>query len=382
MEVSSDEFVIYPTLCQRSQVWTSSGPITQIKLPSEARIESVIIFEETSDGNVLLPYNIVKCKPSNKDRKVVATKGDLIIKGSLLEQSEDAVLIQTSPGPLVRLRNYDCIETYDSPDDLHGYLVSLSPNAGHAPTNKVHITYLMSDISWKGNYTVILDVENETFSMFRFTGILSNNTRDVLASTKTTLIAGWITTGSDSISLGEYTELPVGNLSLTPTTSVDVFTLTNIEASKIFTNTFLSEEVLYGYRFTAPRFLPSGSVYIYASGQSLVGSLIGATSLSDSREKESVLLMLGGTSSVRISSASSEIPNGITLTSEIVNSNEAAITLILKYALNLYPLKEVICLSPPNTTYTRKGNIIEFVIHIEGSDTVEFACTLKLGLDR
>lgn len=434
MELTSDIFTIYSQLAQRTQVWSLASAsqkasteknVYVFPVPLETVISSILLFQETPDGYVIIPYTLLTPGTPFDDKKmaqVVVKKGALSYTGYLINLTDEMATITIKSGDnrtaekVLRIRKYDTVETLANNISLRNYCLCI--NTSHA--GSIMMTYLINNIEWKGNYTAILDLASSSIPLLRYNGEVKNLTSQVFTSTETYLVTGKVSqdlsrservyaanamasvqrapnNDSDNLTisaLDEYTKYPVEGLRLEDKLSVDLFSKISLIARKIYINTLGQQSVDFGYRFKAPDFLPGGKVFVYTTGRNgnLLGSFLGTSNINESRENDEVDLALGSTTSIKVETqvqerniteqesdmaleeSSKEKLKLIDIKSKISNRNPEKVTLLLHHYIGTDYVLESTC-----TEQTQKNGILEYTLELEPNSEFEFNCQLKTG---
>ena len=447
MELIADNTILYSDLGQRIQTW---NPLNgHIPIPATTNISSVMLFGENKESHVVLPYSIVY-PPSyfsvSHHSIVTVRKNNVIYHGALYaigDGKRRSVTLRMATGnaeKALTIYDYDTIEEIgSSPQHEDTIYIIPSQSTSHpsplgafgslqdardrpAFTGPMTITYLIDFLTWQSSYTVLLDSALETIVMLRLSAEITNSGSSQFTSAKTSLLAGSVRQGpalartpsvrkarassmmqesvamavmptefSTSVAVDEYLEFPIGPITVGSgeTIPIELFTLTAISAKKIYFASLGDDKTItFGYRFMSPRTLPSGTMIVYstASTGELLGPFLGSTTINESREHDSVDLMLGSTSSIKIESnvesnlvdivekigetegpqgTKTEGPQGVkrkqehlTMKAKITNRNKTNIVLILRRYI--YDSRIISSTYTTGWTMTRKGPLVEF----------------------
>ncbi len=420
MELIADNTILYSDLGQRIQTW---NPLNgHIPIPATTNISSVMLFGENKESHVVLPYSIVY-PPSyfsvSHHSIVTVRKNNVIYHGALYsigDGKKRSVTLRMTTGnaeKALTIYDYDTIEEIGS-SPQHEDTIYIIPSQSTSQSSPMTITYLIDFLTWQSSYTVLLDSALETIVMLRLSAEITNSGSSQFTSAKTSLLAGSVRQGpalartpsvrkarassmmqesvamavmptefSTSVAVDEYLEFPIGPITVGSgeTIPIELFTLTAISAKKIYFASLGDDKTItFGYRFISPRTLPSGTMIVYstASTGELLGPFLGSTTINESREHDSVDLMLGSTSSIKIESnvesnpidiiekiGETEGPQGtkrkqehLTMKAKITNRNKTNIVLILRRYI--YDSRIISSTYTTGWTMTRKGPLVEF----------------------
>ncbi len=389
------------------------------------------------------PTNITDLKKAKKLVSVEYTDEDRQMKsieGQILNYTQEYVELYVPPPDndgqeypnehtneqpsRVIIRNYKTIRYFDNSPSFSYVKLKLPEKS----RGKVTINYLLNDLYWKSRYDFIIDFNNLTFPLIRYHGQIYNSTGNAIKTSKTTVVAGE-QPGIDDFSskIGDYVKYGLGELKLTETLPIEIFTAANINFKKIYmTNIELSLErddnviknspVKSGYRFDAqtifedenlPKIFPKAPIRFYSVGSrgELVGTYIGTSVMDENYVNETntdIDIELGSSNvqSVIIDTKAEyqEDDNAeprtpivgerkkstrrryLNVRSTIKNKSPEDINLVIKYGIDTSLIVE----SKPEISSsveiaeTAKNNMIEFEFMINKSDEVDFGVTFLL----
>ena len=433
MDLLVDRMILYSDLGQKIQTWSPTNEY--IPIPAHANISSVILFAEAEDSHVVLPYSIIR-PPSyfNVTRHPIVTvrKNDTTYHGTLDSRRDDKTRSATlrimtgDTEKAITIYDYDTIEETSSFGDRlntsfpnHEDTIYIRPTL--STSSPLTITYLIDFLNWRSVYTVLLDTTTPTIAMLRLNAEITNSATFPFTSAKTSLLAGSVRQGpslamsrsakpkasmiqsamamevmptefTTSMAVDEYIEFPISSITIgaEETIPVEIFTLTDISTKKIY---FISlgedRSVSFGYRFSSPRTLPTGTMIVYSTGQTgeLLGPFLGSTQVNESRKHDEIDMILGVTSSVKIESniesrqvsivegETKKTQEHLTMRAKITNRNPTNIFVILRRSI--YDSRIVSSSNTTGWTMTRKGPVIEFSGEIS-PDVTNFEAKLVL----
>jgi hypothetical protein len=332
-------------------IYSKSGHIVQnvntneVTLPKSADISSILVID--SDGNVI-PFTYVPAttlglslvdKRTGDKAEVTVLKDGKTTKGKVLSMDEKNITLLIGDD-IVVVRKYDNVVVRAS-EETSRHKILLYENNGTIKK----ISYLLSNIRWDCVGTALID--NNTRKMYlRLAGNINNNTGSELSG-KVFLISGEVYQSSKS-NIGVYeNEMAVPRASMklarahplqserVTGTSVEDYvkydvgarTLHNQEIAelgiweipivKLYVHKTSDNKVVkFGYRLTAPEFIPECSVNVFSiNNEKDIDSYIGSSDIEESQKDDEIDLMLGETTLLKATStiilSDVEIPDDV-----------------------------------------------------------------------
>lgn len=359
--------IIYNDLGQIIQQWSAETLLNsggKIHIPSSAQTNTLLLFGESSEQHVIIPYTFSYPTPlfsSSKRPLLNVKKGTAIYHGRLYainDNSGRSISLLVTAGDrekVVTIYDYDMVEELATNVDSSKTIQVVPLLDGIGPLNNISITYLVNHLAWSGYYTLLLDIISSCIAVLRFNADATNSRGLPFFARKTLFVAGKVnntivssetpmvrrafaqvasamTTSPDNeVALDEYIEYPYGPISIEPnaSTPINLFTQTSIPCQKIYSATFGQRGITFSYRFVAPRILPAGNVVVYSTGKmkEVIGPFIGSSSIPETRLGQEVNLLMGATTSLKITTTVSSlrdyIPSEMNRTEEHTSPDDA-----------------------------------------------------------
>lgn len=320
-------------------IYSRSGHIVQkydggtrmVTLPKSVEIASIVAVG--SDG-VIIPFSYVPetnmgiaLVDRSTGEKVDATviKEDKILKGKILSLDSDNVMLM-SGGEISNIRKYDQVSVGITDDYTRPRLV-IKNDIPKAFT----LSYLLSSIAWSCVGTALIDKDNNMMYL-RLAGNIVNNTEsDITADT--VLVSGDVyqyrrTQDANAESaqyaprammmarsapmsgkqvetsmLEDYTKYQVGNRIVRNKDVAELGTASFPVIKLYIHQTNDNDTVRFGYRFTAPGFIPSCSLNVYSIDRDrTVDSYLGSNEIEQSQKNDEIDIILGETTMLQCKS--------------------------------------------------------------------------------
>jgi hypothetical protein len=396
MALLSDRLLIYSQQAYRSQVWSPASEGLVIDLPSTTDLTTLFIVG-TDDYQLHVP------PPLYPEHGVVEVqKRDRVYHGHLIEKTETYVVVATPTG-VITVNHYDTVETQSD-------RIILSPRVAIPPTESPSvISYLIGQCSWHPYYHLI--ITHSHISELKLIADIQNQTTHPLNAMQTRLIATRInlptpaprnlimpqaaavvassasTDSTPSSDLRDIIHYDIGPRILGPRTQIPLASWHDLDAIKLYWNVLGNSDVSYGYRFNSPTVLPAGSarIYLNPSGPSLDSILfIGATSIDESQEGDSIDLSLGVSTVIKVDShvetmnITPKLQPGtiedVKITSTITNRSNTTVRLILKYWIGHGQIRMISC----HRHHFTKG-FLEFILSLKPHDNLDWNCQFQVA---
>lgn len=330
---------IYPFFAQVDTT-LKSGDI----LPDEANVSS-IRFRDPVKFTVI---------PENSLSYV--RKGSENFEGEILDHSDNTVSLKLKDSTTRIIRNYDLIESPSAQNIIYflSHLVK-------------EVSYTISSSSWNAIYNLnlnqgILDLNAKIDFPFAYSGKICLMAGDIKTVRSHNARVRAVPMAAMAQSPMNYSETPLEDISEYKSINLEQRTIqrgTNIisitrigplKLEQIYYNDIENNDVHFGYVLNeAPTFMPTGIVTIYQDE-----AIIGQSSFKETQMGKEVKFTLGKTSRVIIKNELSQETNeGNVLTtkkdvhirSQIDNTTNNSITLILKYYINRAQVSRITCQS-------------------------------------
>ena len=366
--MSKDTIVIYPHFGQQVSSWNVDFAQGDYKIPLLKSVDtnSLILFN-VHEGINPVNYNLT-------DRKDIFNIGDEVavsaevgvhvkyVVGKLASITNDYIEVVGTiddKTKTYKIKNYNQIAVNKEPEDpyVNIDLTNL--------TGKLQLSYLFDGIGWKAHYNLIFN--DDKIELFKLIGTVENNTGQNLSG-DLVLVAGDVLkpyhddqqTTARAMVMSELSEASVtsekidehyrynlGNKCIKNKTNVDLVSLTDIESEKYYIHNLSSYDRMdYGYKLVAPKFLPTGEIYLYYHQNEEI-IYTGTSQMKEHREGDEVELVVGKTTQVQIISEISEKSSSekvseksssekgnekeVGINSNIKNLSSSSASVILKY---------------------------------------------------
>ena len=203
---------------------------------------------------------------------------------------------------LVRVKNYESVlQEFEKKKETSSIVLE----------NPANLTYLFNTVGWSAMYSINMKDDIGSLSCTANISCLEKLSGDF------TLKAG----------MNSY---PLGYLDLENSHVAHLFSEGDLDVSKFYTYNVEKEKVFHGYSFTAPRFLPTGTIYFYIDT-----NYVGDFSMKETTKENTVELIVGETDSIKCISKVEEFMRdnhrNIKIISEITNHSERSIDLTIQY---------------------------------------------------
>ena len=347
-------------------IYSRSGHIIQkynpntktITLPKSVEIASIVVVG--SDGSII-PFSYIpetnmgiSLVDRSSGEKVDATviKEDKTLKGKILSIDSDNVTLMGA-GEISNIREYDRVSVAVTDDYTRPRVII---NLGDL-VNKINsftLSYLLSSISWNCVGTALID-KNKNLMYLRLAGNIANNTEsDITADTtlvsgdvyqyrrnqdaraeselysprailaKTTPLSG---KQSETNMLEDYMKYQVGNR-IIRNKDVAELGVSSFPIIKLYVHrTNDNNTVRFGYRFTAPGFIPSCSLNVYSvDNNKTIDAYLGSNDVEQSQKNDEIDIILGESTLLQCKSE-------IIVTDVIVSDDETARSYDLKHPI-------------------------------------------------
>ncbi len=402
----SDKIAIYPYFGQHMSSWNvncAKGCYT-IQLLKSTDNDSLILFNiDNSDINTVY-YNLVEHKGVFNVGDEVSISGEIgtyekYVVGKIVSIQNDYIEIVSYTDHKTRthrIKDYKQVSVNEV--SKNSYIsVELTDLRG-----ELQLSYLFNDIGWTSHYTLIFNDDN--IELFKMIGKVTNSNGNL--SGYITLVAGSISKPRQessrirSMSLEavpssvqkseiteskfeEYYRYDIGDKCIKDTTNIELISVNNLDSTKYYIHDVSSHDrVTYGYEMIAPKFLPTGDIYLYHRTN---GGIIysGTSTIDEAREGDKINLMVGKTTQVQINSNVSgqtvdklddkNYQTNVTINSKAKNLTEKSVNIELKYyignsqviSIDLEPTKREngyliwgLMLDPSNTIVSIKITMI------------------------
>ena len=336
--MSSEKIIIYPNFAQRISSWClkdSSGNYS-IPLSKSIDYDSIILLHSSEKQSDELEFKLLREKESFQigDEVSVANKvGGTNVKGRIINIENNYVDIITQ-NELHRVYDYKHLVTHSK--HLQGCLsVDLTNKKG-----TLKLSYLFGNVGWKSHYMMFINKHEVSLKL-----VATINTSEKLNG-EIILVAGDVPLNNSrelvraaqsvnrvqEMEFNEYHRYNVGTKCIVDNARVDIFThLISNNQKYYYHDTNSSNVVTFGYVFNAPKFLPSGDVYIYDNLM-----YAGNHRMKEYQEGDKTEIKVGKTTKVQIQSHVSDISESedkdlIEIETNITNHTSSPIVLMLKH---------------------------------------------------
>lgn len=312
-------------------IYSRSGHIVQqypqgtklITLPKSVEVSSIVAID--GEGKII-PFSYIPetnmgialtDRSTGEKVQAVVIKENQNINGKVLSLDSDNVMLMTG-NQITNIREYDRI-TVNINEDLTRPRLVLDQVA-----TKITLSYLLSSLAWTCVGTGLIDDINNIMYL-RLAGNISNNTEsDIQANT--TLVSGEVYQYRNSqdvyaesdmmvpratmmavrapapmrskqvqtAMLEDYVKYQVGNRLVRNRDIAELGTW-SFPVIKLYVHqTNDNDKVQFGYRFTAPEYIPSCSLNVYSiDSQKNIDSYLGSNDIDESQKAEDIDIILG-----------------------------------------------------------------------------------------
>ena len=310
-------------------IYSQSGHIIQkfpqgtkvITLPKSVEIASIVIID--SNGGIV-PFSYVPeanmgialtdRSTGEKVEAAVIKEGE-VINGKILSLGSDNVTLMTG-NQITNIREYDRVIVGINEDVTRPRIV-----VGR-DTMAFTVSYLLSSIAWTCIGTGLID-NNKNIMYLRLAGNISNNTETDI-NAQTILVSGEVyqyrarqaiyaqnesytpsalmarsaapmsSQKAQSSMLEDYVKYEVGNRLIHNQDIAELGTW-QIPIIKLYVHQTNDDNIVrFGYRFTAPGYIPSSSLNIYSIDSNKdIDAYLGSNEIEESQKTDEVDIMLG-----------------------------------------------------------------------------------------
>ena len=317
-------------LSSKLTIYSRSGHLVQrygsgskiLTLPKSVEIASLVAVD--SDG-IVIPFSyvpettmgiaLIDRSTGEKVNASVIKEGETIT-GKILSLDSDNVMLMTGT-QITNIREYDRVTVGISDDYTRPRLFLERDNKPFT------LSYLLSSISWNCVGTALIDnVKNIMY--LRLAGNIVNNTEsDITANT--ILVSGEVyqyrgrqdsynesmqyaapramlaaapapisSRKAETSMLEDYTKYAVGNRTVRNKDVAELGTWSFPVIKLYIHRTNDNDTVRFGYRFTAPGFIPGCSVNVYSiDSDKSIDSYLGSNEIEESQKNDDIDVMLG-----------------------------------------------------------------------------------------
>lgn len=313
------KLTIYSRSAHIVQKWPKDT--TSIMLPKSTDISSIVAID--LNGKIL-PFSYIpptdlygSLTHRNTGEKVSAAviKNGEIIKGDIVSMDSDNIILTSNNG-LINIRHYDQVSISTK---YNGSRPHLNLDKTTVPLT---LSYIVSDISWSCIGTALID-DKAHMLYLRFSGWIINNLESDIQA-QVALVSGHVNQGhktrhmesamatfsapmsSPQVNMGlleDYVKYDIGQKLIRNQNMVELGTW-SFSVDKLYVhNTQDANTVTFGYRFTAPDFIPMSTINVYAiDSEQNIDSYLGTQNIDESQKGDDVDLILGQTTLLKCKS--------------------------------------------------------------------------------
>ena len=299
---SDSEYNKAEPILSKLTIYSHSGHIIQqydahnkmVTLPKSVEVASIVVLG--IDGSII-PFSYIPetsmgiaLVDRSNGEKVDATviKENITLRGKILSLDSNNVMLMNE-GEISNIRKYDRV-TVNVNDDYTRPRLIINNDERNGGKNFT-VSYLLSSISWNCVGTALID-DNKNIMYLRLAGNINNNTESDI-NADTTLVSGEVyqsrnnqngfaesaqyaprammakssPMSSDKVAtsmLEDYVKYQVGNRIIRNKDIAELGTWSFPVFKLYIHKTNDDDTVRFGYRFTAPGFIPSCSLNVYS----------------------------------------------------------------------------------------------------------------------
>jgi hypothetical protein len=306
-------------------------PITDLSYKTLSLIDSVdlkslVVIELNSDNDINpVAYNIIPATSSFKkgDNIVVSENIGLYqknISGKIIEINDKYIdIIHTKNQHPQIFRIKDATQLVSDTLPGSNYITIYPSTVG----SNLQLSYIFQNISWKTNYTLILDDKNKNnIKLFKSTAQITNETDSSWNINRLKLICGQPNPPSqhnyrslnaqvslnasisqpELISVDEYEAYEFNSINLGKETYINLFMVKDVPCQRYYQHIIGGDRTTFGLKVSAFRFLSEGQVSIYTQSDIGIGSYLGNNKIKESQINDDVDVEIGSTSQVKCES--------------------------------------------------------------------------------
>lgn len=342
VEPDLNKLIIYSRTGQHVQSF--SAGVNQVLLPKSVELPSIVAID--ADG-MIVPFsyfpetNLMEAltnRSSGERVEAVAVKSGAALRGQILSLDADNVTLIVG-NQINRIREYEQILVAVDSNLTRPRLLLES---GGKPFT---LSYLISNIAWTCVGTALIDTTNNTMHL-RLAGNISNDTESdiqadiVLVSgsvyqyrraqatyaeetTSRAMMAAPMAGQKAPVSMAEdYTKYNVGERIVRKNDIAELGTW-EIPVLKLYIHQTNERDIVrFGYRFTAPDFVPGCSVNVYSiDDNKRIDAYLGSNDIEESQKGEEIDLMLGESTKLQCESTITPVSDQI-VTQEVLTQSK------------------------------------------------------------
>lgn len=320
--MSKDTIVVYPRFGQMTSIWCVNKAQGCYNIPLLQSVDnnSLVLFNLDNNHLHVINHTLVEGKVAFNIGDEVAISEEIgtyakYVNGKIKSIQNDYIEIVAeieNKTRTYRVMDYKQIAVNQESTDSH-VQVDLTELSGN-----LQLSYLFNNIGWGAHYNIVFN--DNKIELFKMVGKIYNNNKklsgdvvlvagniskprqDMVTRSMMTEVASDQKLGMTEGKFEEHYRYNVGSQCIKDTLNIDLIAESGIESTKYYIHDMESyDQVAYGYRLLAPKFLPEGDMYLYHRSNNDI-MYFGTSRIKETREGTKVSFTVGATTQVKIES--------------------------------------------------------------------------------